>query len=165
MVRRKLEKALVGFSPGDPRDVETRATSSTKPDPADFPVPELVLVALGRIMAYPTAGVGEKVRWSVYAQFKGEALLLELRKFGFTIGMPPAAKVDLQRVIGQLKVAMKIVKAWLEPYAQGQVNDGNVTIANRFSEFDARYRFFRTKHRRPTSERTRQRRNCPESLT
>lgn len=142
-IRRKLEKALVGFAPGDAHDVETRATSSTKPDPADFPVPELVLVTLGRIMAYPTAGVGEKVRWSIYAQFKGEALLLELRKFGFTICVPPDAKVHLRRVVGQLKAAMKIVETWLQPYAQGQVNDGNVTIANRFSEFDARYRFFR----------------------
>ncbi len=44
-----------------------------------------------------------------------------------------------------MKDALRIVESWFKPYAHAQISQGNVTVANHFYEFDARYRFFRAK--------------------
>ncbi|RYD89191.1 MAG: hypothetical protein EOP61_32140 [Sphingomonadales bacterium] len=106
-------------------------------------MPELVLLALGKVLGFKCSGVGEKVRWSIYATVAGEPVVFTLRKFGFAILTRKESSLDLRRVIGQLKSALRVLEEHLEPFAQAQIDEGRVTIANRFSEFDARYRFHR----------------------
>ncbi len=141
-LRRKLKPKLVGWAPGDPALAQQLAIEAQRPDAYDVPVPTLVHL-LGVLLDYPTAGRAEKVAWSLYAQIDGEQVILEHRKFGFTICRQPASKVAVSRIVGQLKTALKLVEAWLEPHARSQIDTGRATIANKFSEFDRRYRYFR----------------------
>jgi hypothetical protein len=142
VLRKRLEKALVGLS-GDVGDKPPyeQLSNSTKPSRDEFPVPELVQFALATVLGFPSYGPEEKMRWSILAMFDGSLVSIELRKFGFTICA--GEKTDLKRLCGQLQVAVKLTEQFLEPLAQEQVIANNVTIANRYSEFDRRYRFFR----------------------
>jgi hypothetical protein len=142
VLRKRLEKALVGLSGdiGDNPPYE-QLSGSTKPSRDDFPVPELVQFALATVLRFPRRGPEEKMRWSILAMFDGNLVSIEMRKFGFTICA--GEKTDLKRLCGQLQVAVKLTEQFLEPLAQNQVVANNVTIQNRHSEFDRRYRFFR----------------------
>jgi hypothetical protein len=144
VLRPKLVKALVGLSSELPENWHRRELESqVRPEPAQFPVPDLVLFALRNVLGFSWAGREEKVRWSVYGIFTGVLVSFELRKFGFTICAPKGANIELKRLCGQLQVAVKHVEDWLAPFAKLQAMKGNVTVANRYHEFDRRYRFFR----------------------
>jgi len=139
----RVTKTLVGFSKEFPDDQSGYDIPSSRPDKRDFPVPELVLFMMRNVMGWGWSGHGEKVRWTVYGSFKGFPVLFELRKFGFAIGMKGGDVNDQRRLINQLKTALKHVETFLAPIAKHQVALGEASIANRFSEFDSRYRFFR----------------------
>ena len=141
----RVTKALVGFSKGFPDDQSRFDIGSSRPDSGDFPVPELVLFMMRNVMGWEWSGNGEKVRWTVYGSFKGFPVIFEHRKFGFAIGMQGGDAKDRQRLVNQLKTALKHVESFLAPIARHQVSLGEALIANRFSEFDSRYRFFRQK--------------------
>lgn len=144
-VRPRLEKALVGLSRSVPEDWARRDLKTTfKPPVDEFPVPDLVLFALSRVLGFPHKGPEEKVRWSVFATFNGALVSFELRKSGFTICHDDDAAVDVKRLRGQLLVAVKHMEKWLEPLAEQQIDANKVSIANHYGEFDKRYRFFRT---------------------
>jgi hypothetical protein len=141
-LRKRLEKELVGFSPNFPKR-NWDAQTTHRPDRAEFPVPDLVLFALRNVLGYRWSGPEEKVRWAVHFLFSEVPVSLEMRKFGFTICYPRDKEIDIERLCGQLRVAVKLVEQWLQPLAQAQVEAGAVTVANRQFEFDGRYRFFR----------------------
>jgi hypothetical protein len=144
VLRKRLEKALVGFSSNMPKGWERRDLATTmKPSREDFPLPDLVKFALGTVLRFPTVGPEEKVRWTVFAMFNGVEVSLELRKFGFTICHAAGANVDLKRLCGQLCSAVALTEQWMAGLAREQIQANNVTLANRNSEFDRRYRFFR----------------------
>src|SRR5258708_40363397 len=66
VLRKRLEKALVGLSGDMPKGWQGRdLTTAMKPSREDFPVPDLVKFALGTVLRFPTAGPEEKVRWTV----------------------------------------------------------------------------------------------------
>ena len=158
VLRPRLEKALAGFS----RDLidwsEQPPQQPVRPEKTQFPVPELVLFALRNVLGFRSSGPEEKMRWAISCSFNGAPVSFEMAKFGFAIYA--AESVDMKRVCGQLQVAVKHVGDWLSPIAKRQAAKGNVTIANRLSEFDSRYRFFRgladrsyrRAERRPRSE-------------
>ncbi len=109
-----------------------------------FPVPELVLFALREVMGFRWSGVGEKVRWSVYATVDGEPFVFELRKFGFAIGYRDGVPHALvKRVEGQLSSSLRLLEPLLGEFAKGQIAEGNLTLANRMGEFTNRYDYFR----------------------
>lgn len=141
----RVTKALVGFSNGFPDDQSRSDIRSSRPDKRDFPVPELILFMMRNVMGWEWSGHGEKVRWTVYGSFKGFPVIFEHRKFGFAIGIQGGNGKDRQRLINQLKTALKHVESFLAPIAKHQVSLGEASIANRFGEFDSRYRFFREK--------------------
>ena len=85
VLNKRMVKALNGFSSGLPRGCDPWSLRGSRPDRSLFPVPELVLFALRDVLGFRWSGVGEKVRWSVYATVEGEPFVFELRKFGFTI--------------------------------------------------------------------------------
>lgn len=138
----KLQRVLVGLQPCDQGLAEAQATARLRMGD-EFPVPDLVYFALVVVLGYPHAGVGEKVRWSIYASFLGEPVILELRKFGFAISVVEHSSIDLRRLTNQLGLAVRRIECYLEPYAKAQIELGAVTIGNHFSEFDTRYRYFR----------------------
>lgn len=144
VLRPRLVKALSGLSPELPADWHERDLESHGRPPREaFPVPDLVLFALRNVLGFPWAGHGEKVRWSVFGSFTRIPVSLEMRKFGFTICAAKGSKIDLKRLCGQLQVAVKHVEDWLAPLAKAQASVGNVTVANRYGQFDERYTFFR----------------------
>lgn len=140
----RLAKKLRGFESGLPEGCDPWTLIGGTADPKLFPVPELVLFALRNVMGFRWSGVGEKVRWSVYATVEGEPFVFELRKFGFAIGhrqeAPPAL---FKRVMGQLSSALSLLEPLLLGFAKEQIAVGNLTMANRMSEFDNRYGYFR----------------------
>lgn len=142
VLRARLQKALVGFSRDFVSWSEQPPTQNIRPEPSQFPVPELILFALRNVLGFRTSGPGEKMRWAVSCGFNGAPVSFEMAKFGFRIYA--AASVDMKRLCGQLQVAVKHVEDWLTPLAKQQAAKGNVTVANRLSEFDSRYRFFRS---------------------
>lgn len=143
-VKAKLSKALKGFENGPPDPSYPYRVWTRTPEPMLFPVPELVLFALRDIMGFRWAGVGEKVRWSVYAQVNGEPLAFGLGKFGFFIGhreRTPATLLD--RVEKQLSSSLRFLEPMLSACAKVQISEGNLTVVNRMAVFDNRYRYFR----------------------
>ena len=140
-VRNRVAKKLKGFTSDFPEDLDVM--SSHRLPPKEFPVPELVLFALRNLMGWQWQGPGEKVRWTVCGSVSGEPVAFELRKLGFKILRANDPKIPESRIIGQLKSGLKEVERWLEPFAGAQVEEGNVSIANRFGEFENRYHFFR----------------------
>ncbi|RWK76112.1 MAG: hypothetical protein EOR51_29995 [Mesorhizobium sp.] len=139
----RIAKKLKGFTPDFPEGLDLWLMSSSRPETKAFPVPDLVLFLLRNLMGWPWQGPGEKKRWTVFGSIDGEPVGFELRKFGFTILRSTDPKVPQSRIVGQMQSALKEVERLLEPYAEAQVNQGEVLIVNRFSEFEARYRFFR----------------------
>src|SRR5262245_44506891 len=143
VLRPRLTKALVGFSRDLPEDWRGAGLAlARRPDPEAFPGPDLVLFALPNVLGCAAAAPGETGRGAAYGTFQGFLVSSEMRKFGFTSCAAKDAAVDLDRLCGQLRVAVKHVEDWLEPFAKNQAGKGNVTIANRHDEFDSRYRFF-----------------------
>ena len=139
----KVGRKLVGFSNDFPKDADVWGMRSTRLSSSDFPVPELVLLVLRNIMGCRWSGLGEKVRWSVYATFLNEPIAFELGKFGFDLRWRAGAEIDHERITGQLQTALRALEIELSSYAEAQVNAGRVTLANHAGEFGARYQFFR----------------------
>lgn len=142
-VRPRIAAALSGFTNDFPDGQTSFGLEAARPERTDFPVPELVLLALRDVMGFKWSGHSEKVRWSIYVRVAGDPVVFELRKFGFTVLRRSDSAVTIERVRGQLHSAIKILEGALEKFAQTQIELGRVTIANRFAEFSGRYLFFR----------------------
>ncbi|WP_294131717.1 hypothetical protein [Sphingobium sp.] len=143
VLRLRLGRKLSGFTAEIPEENARTPMASYKPVRALFPVPELVLFALREGLGWQWHGHGEKVRWTVYGAIDGQRVAFEHQKFGFTVFLPKE-RLDLRsRVEGQLRGALRLVEAYLRPFAKAQVDQGEVMIVNRFIEFDERYRFHR----------------------
>jgi hypothetical protein len=113
---------------------------------ARFPYPELVQFALKEALGFKSYGPAEKLRWSFPATFRDTPVYFALRKFGFAIGIsaapdvPPRIEDDL---LVALRQACRIVSRHLQARAREEISRGNVSIKNRFDDFDRMYRFFR----------------------
>lgn len=143
-LRIRMAKALKGFEGGLPEGCDPWSLRGGRPDAKLFPVPELVLFALREVMGFRWSGVGEKVRWSVYATVDGEPFVFELRKFGFAIGYRDGVPHALvKRVEGQLSSSLRLLAPLLGEFAKEQIAQGNLTLANRMGEFTNRYEYFR----------------------
>lgn len=143
-LRNRLAKALVGFESGLPAGIDPWKLPGGRVDPSLFPVPELVLFALRDIMGFSWSGAGEKLRWSVYATVQGEPFVFEQRKFGFAVDSLDTTSSTLRkRVVGQLSSALRVLEPLLQSFAKEQIADGNLTLENKLSQFENRYRYFR----------------------
>lgn len=144
VLKGRLRKALKGFDSGLPAGVKDWDLVPHSPEVSLFPVPELVLFALRNMLGFRWGGVGEKVRWSVYATVQGQPFVFELQKFGFRVLTQRNVEPKLlNRVIGQLSGSLKLVEPVLKLYADAQITVGNLTLENRISLYEARYRYFR----------------------
>lgn len=140
-LRDQLRQKLKGFSSNIPAGFDYYSLSKSRPPREDFPVPEVVLYVLRNILGWQWSGNGDKVRWSVYGSVDGEPIVFELQKFGFTLLSNNT--LNTMRIIGPLKSAVKAAEKHLKALIEQQITQNDVLIANYFSEFTSRYRFFR----------------------
>jgi hypothetical protein len=109
-----------------------------------FPLPDLVLFGLTRLLDIEALGRGEKVAWSVKARFRDRLFEISLRKFGFQLivpkGTPEEHRLQLVRC---LQTAAKLAAQSLQEFALQQIDAGNSSIENQYRIFDGAYRFFR----------------------
>lgn len=109
-----------------------------------FPLPDLVLFGLTRLLDIEALGRGEKVAWSVKARFRDTLFEISLRKFGFQLivpkGTPDEHRLQLVRC---LQTAAKLAAQSLQEFALHQIDAGNSSIENQYRIFDGAYRFFR----------------------
>src|SRR4051812_29736246 len=117
-IRFRIAAALDGFTNDFPDDLNSYAMEPIRPDRAEFPVPELVLLVLRGVMGFQSSGHEEKVRWSVYCQVAGEPVIFQYQKFGFTIFCRPASSLKVERIRGQLHAAIRILERALDTFAQ-----------------------------------------------
>ncbi|MFP2909135.1 hypothetical protein ACLESD_29650 [Pyxidicoccus sp. 3LFB2] len=144
VLKARMTKALKGFESGLPEGVDEWELSPHSPDRKLFPVPELVLFGLRNVMGFQWTGTGEKVRWTVRATVDGEPFAFALQKFGFRILARREVAPDLlRRVAGQLSGSLKLLEPMLEAFAETQIDEGNLTLENRMSLHEDRYRYFR----------------------
>jgi hypothetical protein len=142
-LRPRLLQILKGFSDQNAA-AGTRAVSRERPERHAFPVPELVLFALRDVMGFAWTGHGEKVRWTIYCAFENYPISLSLTKFGFGITYPTSIGVDrARRLRRQLSRAVRAVEEVIQRLSLDEMQQGNVGLANRYHEFDQRYRFLR----------------------
>jgi len=144
VLRVRMARALKGFKSGLPEEVDEWDLFPHTPDRKLFPVPELVLFGLRNVMGFRWCGVGEKVRWTVHTTVDGEPFAFALQKFGFRILARREVPPDLlKRVAGQLSGSLKLLEPMLQAFAQTQIDGGNLTLENRMSLYEDRYRYFR----------------------
>jgi hypothetical protein len=96
---------------------------------------------------FPHAGRDEKIAWSIPVLFRGVPFVLTYLKFGLRIyPLSPAGNPDVTpELLGRLKRIVHIVDKLVQPFADEQVTQGNVTFANRHSLFRHMYTFLREK--------------------
>jgi len=116
-------------------------------DKSVSPLPYMVFICLVVINKFGYWGKGEKVLWEIPIRYKSYSFLLAHRKFGFSLNCkgdkPPDSIV--KEMLKQLDKAIKIIDRLIQPFAENQVETGNVTMANRYIRLDMRYQFFRKK--------------------
>lgn len=144
VLRLRMRKALNGFGNGLPEEASNERLRAYDPGVELFPVPELVLFALREVMGFRWSGPEENVRWKVWTELNGHLLGFALRRNGFRILCRRDVPHDvLGRASRQLSASLKHLEPLLSKYADGQILRGNLTLANRMTLLDDRYRFFR----------------------
>lgn len=142
-LKAQLSRMLCGFSSEISKD--KYAVSTYKPEPSDFPVPELILYTLRDVLGWQWHGHGEKVRWTVYGSVCGEYVSFQFTKFGLRFTRSHFTEIENSRIIRPLGAAIKVVEEHIRPQAKHLIEQGKFTMVNRFSEFTDRYKFFREK--------------------
>lgn len=145
VLRRKLRKKLHGFTPEMPAGIDSWSMSGWREGlEEDLPIPALVLFALHRVLGFPQLDPGDKGRWAVGCSVAGQPVVFRDRKFGFEILVAPGSTLEKKRIVLPLKGALRVLEEeFLKPLAAEQVQQGHVTIVNRFGEFQSRYRYLR----------------------
>lgn len=145
VLRRRLRKKLSGYTPEGAGGIDPwamRRLGGGADD--DLPIPALILFALNRVLGYPHVDTGDKVRWAIGCMVAGQPVVFRDRKFGFEILVAPDSTLEWNRIVRPLRGALRVLEdEYLGPMASRQIELGNVTIQNRFGEFQSRYRYFR----------------------
>jgi hypothetical protein len=142
-IRRRAGRALADLGPPPERGL-SRKSERHHLCYNEFPVPELILFALTRLRDFISFGPEEKLRWGVNASFRDTEFSLSLEKFGLQLYVPEGTPSDTRLALVRcLQVAANLAEACLRDLAQDQAERGNVTIENRYHQFEGAYRFFR----------------------
>jgi len=89
----------------------------------------------------------EKTLWSINLRFKGVPLRIELGKFGLLLDAPSAAAWSslTEPFIDVLSKAARVADRGSQGLIAQQLENGRITIPNRYHIYDHRYEFFRKK--------------------
>jgi len=110
--------------------------------------PFSVFLALVTFSRFPCYGKSEKIAWSIPIRFKGAPYLISHEKFGLKIhpAEPDARDIEREKlIVDRLFHAVRIADGMVKPFADEQIRDGKVTIANNSFLFRGKYEFFRSK--------------------
>ncbi len=149
------ETALANGSAWDGYPVEVEASQ--------LPLASLVYICFVIIKDYRYWGKDEKLLWTIPFRYKSYSMLLSHRKFGLELlsnSTTPPSRGLVEEVLKRLNKAINITDKLLQPYADGQVKAGNVTVVNSYHKLNMMYRFFQRKAR----ERFRRASRAPTSL-
>lgn len=149
VLRKSLDYALKDFKSDEESLKEGRYGLERRIDLEGnlAPLPYMIFICLVLLKRFGYWGKGEKVLWGIPIKYKSFSFLLSHRKFGFQLDYkgekPPQSIVT--EMIKQLNKAIKIADKLMQPFAEHQIQSGNITMANRYIRLDMRYQFFRKK--------------------
>lgn len=129
-------------------------------DRSDIPVPELIRFVLGFILKLPIYGHGEKLRWEIPFHYKKTSCVFVLQKFGLRLYIlqnehPSTGTYKIaQEIIGKVQKSInRVEKTLLIPFAEQQIKNSNITIANQYHALLNRYIYFREKAEKATKRK------------
>lgn len=121
-------------------------------DRTTIPVPELIQFVSVVILKLSIYGPGEKLRWEIPFYYKNFSCAFALKKFGLRLYIrhDTAEQSDLNKISNEIinkiqKAILRVEKTLLTPFADQQIKNGHVTIANHYHTFKNRYFYFREK--------------------
>lgn len=110
----------------------------------DFPVPGLVLIALGTILGHDHYGPEEKMAWGLNAVYADIPFTVQFEKFGLRVYTYKNVHSEFHReIVRALKALCIVAENYLKAEIDAQLNAGNVTIKNCYHQFESAYLFFR----------------------
>lgn len=145
----------------DPHEVLTRIFADLKSDPDQryefgwkwFRPPDGINLSGEMVFITLVCGLGfsyvmkpfEKTLWSISVIFKGLSLRIEDAKFGLKFAGPDGAISDtvVTELSRLLERGFRVAERFVQPFLTDQINKGFVTVHNRFTTLDDRYRFLR----------------------
>lgn len=159
-IKNKTEKTFHGylkdFEP-DQEAIEKGHWDNELPvklEPDKSPLPELVFICLVVLSGFKYWGRSEKTLWEIPIKYKSLPFLLSHRKFGFRLNRKQGVDYPpdiVEEMIQKLNDAIKASEALIQPFAEQQIQMGNVSVANHYIELDMMYWFFRDKAKRAFS--------------
>lgn len=118
----------------------------------DLPPYHLVYLLVVDLLGFRNLGQWEKLAWSVPLDFKGDAYLLEHRKFGVGLfAVPsPAAEAGAREIVKRIQKGVRAAEPYFTWRATEAIGRSEVNVVNRASQLYERFDYFakayRTKH-------------------
>lgn len=117
-------------------------------DSQHFPVPGIIRFIMVERGCHDL-GIGEKTAWQYPFLWNGALGLLSLRKFGLRLGVwcesedGQRLQGEVQGLVGRLRASQRSAELQLQPIADRQFVEGNVTLQNQFYAQRATFEYFR----------------------
>ena len=143
-VKTRVSNAMKGYVKDPSVSFDEDGLKSVAMTSKEFPAPEMVRVMLLTMFEWRWYGPEEKRRWTVFGVVDGHPVGFQLRKFELCILVEPDKLTSVPSIIGRLKSGLKIFEGYLSEFAQSQLSQANVSIANRLGMFRSRYEFYRS---------------------
>lgn len=114
-----------------------------------LPPYHLVYMLVVDLLGFRNLGQWEKLAWSVPLDFKGEAYLLEHRKFGLGLfAIPsPEAEAGAREIVRRLAKGVKAAEAYFDWRATEAIERSEVNVINRASQLYERFDYFAAAYR------------------
>lgn len=116
------------------------------PDNLQIRHPYVVFIIFANLKKIKFFGKWEKVAWEIPIKFKDVPFILTHRKFGFRILSNTETKLISKLAIEamtNIHKAIRFAEVLIEPEIKSQLQSGNVTLDNEYSNIRNRYDFFR----------------------
>jgi hypothetical protein len=159
LIRQKAKAALGVIKPADE---ETRATKNflftAQRTEAGRSLPQYYLVyfLLVELLNFRNLGRSDKVSWSIPIDYKGEAFLIEYRKFGIGVFANNVAKKenDAREITRLINKGVRIAKPFYQLLADKAVEESALNVVNRSRSLFERFNFFLNDYKKEIAEIT-----------
>lgn len=150
------QAALSALHPIRPADKSTRAAQdflfSAKEADASRNLPPYYLLyfLLVDLLGFKNLGQFEKISWSIPIEFKGDAFLIEHRKFGVGIFAHdlPTQEPQAAEISSRLSAAAKVAEPFFDWLADEAVAASKLNVVNRTDDLSQRFEYFLSEYRR-----------------
>jgi len=156
-VRDTAAKAIAPIRPADESTkAEPNLLFSAQRTEAGRQLPPYYLVyfLLVDLLKFKNLGQFEKLAWSIPIDYKGEAFLIEHRKFGVGVFAhnPAQRERQAQEIVTCIKKAVKCAEPYFEWLANQAMTDSKLNVKNRTDDLLQRFEFFHSEYRRTSKE-------------